>query len=141
MFCCTGFCCTIWITIIIHIAPFSWTSLPSPIPLLYIITECQTGFPVLYGNILLAIYLTHQIRSDQSLSRVRLFANNNQCYFFHSSHPLLSPMGPQIYSLHLYLHSFLESRFISTIFSRFHVHVLICDICFSLSDFTLYNRF
>ena len=55
-------------------------------------------------------------------------------------HPTLSPVCPQVCSLYLHLHSFPADRFMNNIFSRFHIYALIYNICFSLSDFTLYNR-
>ena len=45
----------------------------------------------------------------------------------------LSQLCPQVHYLHLCLHSFLTNKFISTIFSKFHVQALIYYICFSLS--------
>ena len=44
-----------------------------------------------------------------------------QCYSLNSTHPLLNPLCPQIYSLHLCLYFYPENRFIGTIFSRFHM--------------------
>ena len=41
---------------------------------------------------------------------------------------------PQVHSLCLHLYSCLATRFISTIFFRFHIYVLAYGICFSLSD-------
>ena len=38
------------------------------------------------------------------------------CYFLHSSHSLPHPLGPQVHSLYLFLHSFPENRFTSAIF-------------------------
>ena len=46
-----------------------------------------------------------------------------QCPSLHSSHPLLSPLCPQVCSLCLHLHCCLASRIISTI-SRFHIYVI-----------------
>ena len=63
-----------------------------------------------------------------------------QHYFLHKSCCLLPQLYPHVHSLHLCLHSFPADRFISTIFSRFHIHALAYDICFSLYDFILYNR-
>ena len=48
--------------------------------------------------------------------------------------PAFPPCCPYVCSLHLCLCFSLANQFICTIFSRFHIYVLICDICFSLSD-------
>ena len=63
-----------------------------------------------------------------------------QCYSLDSSHHLLPPLCPQVCSLCLRLPCCPAKRFISTIFLD-SIYMLIYDICFSLSDFTLYNRF
>ena len=62
-----------------------------------------------------------------------------QCYFLNLSWLLFPPLCPQVCSLHLHLHFFSVNRFISTVF-RFHIYVLIHDVCFSLFDFILCNR-
>ena len=41
---------------------------------------------------------------------------------------------PQVHSLHLCLYSCLSTRFVSTVFFRFHIYALAYNICFSLSD-------
>ena len=61
------------------------------------------------------------------------------------SHQLISPSSylpcPHIHSQCLCLCSLFANRFIcsSVHFSRFHIYVLIYNICFILSDFTLYQ--
>ena len=49
---------------------------------------------------------------------------------------------PQVHSLHLRLYSCPAPRFFRTIFFsfRFHIYMFAYGICFSLSDFTLYDR-
>ena len=54
----------------IHISLPSWASLPPPIPLLQVITECQAGLPVLYNTFSLAIH----------------FTNESICWLFNDSH-------------------------------------------------------
>ena len=56
----------------------------------------------------------------------------------HLSHSLSPPLCPQVFSLHLCLHSFPANGH-QYHFSRFHIYVLIYFF-FSLTYFTLYNR-
>ena len=56
-----------------------------------------------------------------------------QSYSLHSSHPLLSPLCPQICSLCVHLLLLCE-QIHQYHPSRFHIYVLICNICFPLSD-------
>ena len=44
------------------------------------------------------------------------------------------PPCPQVHSLCLCLYSCLSTRFVSTVFFRFHIYALAYNICFSLSD-------
>ena len=56
------------------------------------------------------------------------------CISLSSSHHLLPLLCPQVGFVSLCLYSRPTNRFINTIFSKFHISVIICDICFSLSD-------
>ena len=56
------------------------------------------------------------------------------CYSLSSYHPFLLPLCPQVHSLCLHLCSCPANMSIWTIFSRFHIHTPIYNICFPLSD-------
>ena len=85
-----------------------------------------TEFPVLYHRFMLAIlHIVLYIWQPQSLN-----------YPITTSPPTWCP---HICSLHLHLYICPANRFICTIFSRFHMYVLIFNI-FSLSVFTLFDR-
>ena len=47
-----------------------------------------------------------------------------RCYSLSSSHPLLSPLCPQVHSLWFHLYSCPTNRFICAFFSRFHIYAL-----------------
>ena len=51
-----------------------------------------------------------------------------------SSHHLLPLLCPPVGFVSLCLYSRPTNRFINTIFSKFHISAIICDICYSLSD-------
>ena len=62
-----------------------------------------------------------------------------QCYSPNSSQPLFPQLCPQVSSLCLNLHCCPADRFISAIFLySIYIHMLIYDICFSLSDLLLF---
>ena len=112
----------------IHISPPFWISLPPLLSFtaLSVITEQQAELCVIQQ--LPASYLFH----TWSCVCVKAILS--------SSHlPLCLPC-PQVCSLHSCLYSCPANRFVCTIFSGFCIHVLIYDICFSLSDFSLYDR-
>ena len=52
-----------------------------------------------------------------------------QYHIFNLSYPPLPLLCLQVHSLHLHLHFSPVNRFISTIFSGFHIYALIYDIC------------
>ena len=56
-----------------------------------------------------------------------------------SWYPFFPHLCPYVCSLRLCLCLYFANRFICTIFSRFHIDALIYSICFSLSDFILYD--
>ena len=57
-----------------------------------------------------------------------------QCCSLHSSHPLLPPLYPKVFSLHLCLHFCPANRFIHTTFlDSLYIDVLVYDIYLSLS--------
>jgi len=76
--------------------------------------------------------LCHTANSTLAILHRVLFMS--QCYSLNSSRPLLPPPSPQVCSLALCLYSCPTNRFISTIFSRFHIYALIYDVCFSLTS-------
>ena len=63
-----------------------------------------------------------------------------QCYFLNSSYAPLPPLCPQFHSLWMCLCSCPTNRFLSTIFSIFHICVLLYDIFLFLNYFTQYDR-
>ena len=86
-----------------HASPPSWTSLhPTPILLLWVITEHQSELPVLCRNFPLAIYLTH----GSECTTISQFV----------PHLLLPSLCPHIHSLCLRLYSCPGNRFICAIF-------------------------
>ena len=94
-----------------------------PIPPLQVVTKHQADLPVLCGCFPLAMYFTFgSVYKSMPLSH------------FVPAYPSSSPC-PQVHSLHLHLYSCPAPRFFRTIFFfRFHIYVLACGICFSLSD-------
>ena len=96
-----------------------------PIPPLQVVTKHRADLPVLCGCFPLAIYLTFgSVYMSMLLSQ------------FIPAYPF--PLCPQFRSLPLHLDSFPAPKLIRTIFFlRFHIYVLACGICFSLSDFSL----
>ena len=112
--CGVGFCHTT----IGHTFPPSWASLhPHPTPLGH--HRVLARPPVLDSSSPLTAYFTHVVYICQ-------------CYFLTLSQ-LLPLLWPQVCSLYLRLYSCPANRFISTIFSRFHIYALIYDTCFSLT--------
>ena len=104
----------------IHICFSSWASLPPSPPISLRNHRAPAELPVSYSSFSTILYT------------VVYFC---QCYSLNLSHPLLLPLCPQVHSLFLHLYSCPENRFISTIFSRFHMYVLvnIFSFFFSLS--------
>ena len=90
------------------------------IPSVWLITEHQSGLPTLYSSFPLVICFTH---------------GNCTLSIWPSSFP------PYDHKSILYICASIPVLQINSLvpFSRFHIHVLIYDICFSLSYFTLYD--
>ena len=82
--------------------------------------------PVLYSRVLLLVRVTPD-------------GGTRQCCALSSPCPLLPLLCAPGHSLCLppFL---LSKRVLQYHFSRFHIHMLIYDICFSFCDFKLYNR-
>ena len=102
-----------------------------PTPPLQVVTKQCADLPVQCSYFPLAIYFTFgSVYMSVLLSH------------FVPASPSPSPC-PQVHPLHLQLYSGPAPRFIRTflffIFCRFHIYVLPYGICFSLSDFTLYD--
>ena len=102
-----------------------------PIPSLQMVTKHRADLPVLCGCFPLAIDFTFgSVYMSMTISH------------FVPTYPSPSPY-PQVHSLvGLCLYSPTAPVFFITIFSfflRFHIYVLAYGICFSLSDFTLYD--
>ena len=88
----------------IYISPPSWAFLPLiPCPNFLGHSECQAGFPVLYGSFPLAMYFTY--------GSVYMWY-----YFLNLPQPFLPPLCPQVHSLHLRLYSCPTNKLICTIF-------------------------
>ena len=103
-----------------------------PMPPLQVVTKHRPDLPVLCGYSPLATYFTFgSVYMSMPLSH------------FVTAYPSPSPC-PQVHSLvGLCLYSHLTPRFFMTSFFfslRFQIYVLAYSICFSLSDFTLYDR-
>ena len=77
---------------------------PSHLPPLKVVTEHWAELPVSQGKFPLAIYFTY--------GKMYTFPHS----FLSSTHPLFSPLCPQVCTLGLRLHCCPENRFISTIF-------------------------
>ena len=117
--CCVSFHCkTTWIRHKEQTSPASWASLPPYHPSHPRLSQSTELRPVPHSRFLPAIHFTRG-SSCTSVPLSQLIP------------PFPSPMGPQVHSSWLSLHSCPAHRFISTIFSRFHIYVLICDIRFS----------
>ena len=102
-----------------------------PLPLSYPsrwIRDCQAGIPVLYSNCSPDIYFTHG-----SVYMLMLLSP----FIPLSPFPIVS-MSPFSISAS----PFLPCKYVCQYhFYRFHIYTLISDIYFSLSYFTVYNRF
>ena len=112
----------------IHISSPSCTSLPpgpSHLPRL----SQSTELPVLYCSFPLATYFAHGI----------VYMSVLLSHFIPASPSSHCPC-PQVCSLRLHIYSCPTNRFISSIFSRFHIYALIDNICLFLTYFTLYDR-
>ena len=98
---------------------------PYPTPLGH--HKAPSDLPVLCGCFPLAVYFTFgSVYMSMPLSH------------FVPAYPSPSP-HPQVHSLRLRPYSCPAPRFFRAIFLRFHIYVLAYGICFSLSDFTLYD--
>jgi len=121
---CAGFCHTsTWIShrftyvaSLLNLPPIS-----HPIPPLCVVTEHWGELPGAHSK-------SHWL--SVLLMVMRMFP----CPSFNPSHPLLPTVSTNLFSMSASL-----LLPISTIFLE-SIHVLIYDICLSLSDFTLYNR-
>ena len=92
-----------------------------PIPSLQVVTEHQVELPVSYSKFPLAVCFTY---GNEYVSMM---------FFSSSSHPLLPPLCPQVYCLSA--SSLLPCRQVyQHHLSRFHIYVLLYNICLSLSD-------
>ena len=79
--------------------------------------------------------------ASHKLSILHLVVYISPCHSLTSSQLTLPPTPcPQVHSLHLCLYSCPAPRFFLTFFFRFDIYMLAYGICFSLSDFTLYDR-
>ena len=106
----------------IHISPLLNLSPHAPILPLQIITECQSGLPVLYSSFSPAVHFTHD-----SVYMLMLWY-----YFLHSPLSLPPLLCPQVSSPHLCFHSFPVNKFVNTIFLDFiYVCVNIWYLIFS----------
>ena len=77
---------------------------------------------------------SHRVRHDWGDSTAAAAVCVCHCYSLSLFQLLLLHPRSQVHSLYLCLCSCPANRFISNIFSRFHICVLIYNICFSLSD-------
>ena len=73
----------------------------------------------------------HHTADSHWLSIFHMVMSMFWCFSLDSSHPLLSPLCPQVCSLCLRLHCKQVHQYH---LSRFHIYALIYHICFSLSD-------
>ena len=111
-------------------SPLSWTSLPSTPsnPPIKVIAEHQAKLPVPYSRMLLAICFIHgSLHMSVPTSQFIPIPSPPHVHTTISTSVSLFLPHKQVHLYH---------------FSRFHIPVLIDDICFSLSEyFTLYNRY
>ena len=99
-------CCAVFCVYPFFLKP---PPMPTPIPLLQVITEHRAEFPVLHSSFPRTVL--HTV--------VSMFP----CCSLHSSHPLLPRLCPQVCSLCLRFHCCPADRFISTIFlDSIYVH-------------------
>ena len=104
----------------IYPLPLGPPSHPTPIPPIQVVTEHRTELPVLHSKFPLAIQFTHG-----SVFMLNLISQ----FFPPSPSPAVStcpfPMSMSLFLPYTQVHLYH--------FSRFHIYVLIYDICFSLS--------
>ena len=73
--------------------------------------------------------------ASHQVSVSNIVAYTWQCYFLNLTHPLLLPAQcPQVHSLVLGPHCFLQIVKSVLFFSKFHIYALIYSICFSLCE-------
>ena len=107
----------------IRISPLFWISFPFRSP------QSTEQFPVLYSRFSLVIYCIHSINSVYMSISISQFI------------PPLPPWYPYVCSLCLCLYfCFVHKMIVYANFFRFHIYVLIYDICFSLSDLLQIGR-
>ena len=121
----------------IHIFPlFFLDFLP-----IWITTELQVEFPVLYNKFSLFIYFIHSSVYVNICMYVYMSDKGNaNAYSVYMSFPPPSPPWySYICSLCLCLYFCFANKIIYTIFSRLHIYALIYYIFLFLTYFTLYN--
>ena len=118
--CCIDFCCRAkWISYT-YIDPLFWISFPFRPPQ-------RTEESPLWSTV-----GSHLLSSLYTVSTVCIC----QCQSPNLSHPAFPRLGPYICSLCLCFYFCFANRFICTVFSRFHIYVLLYNICFTdLLDF------
>ena len=105
----------------VYRCPLPFEPPPNPIPLLEVVTEHQVELSVLYSNAPLAIcFMCSNVSVSMLLSQLVLpsLPHTVSTSLFSMSVTLFLPCT-QAHQYHL---------------SKFHIHVLLNDICFSLSD-------
>ena len=113
------FCCvSTWIRHRYTYAPSLLNLSPTsqPIPTLFIVTEFLIWTPCILQRISIGFLFLHYMFP---------------CYSLNSSHHLLPQLCPQVSSLCLHLHCCPAHQYY---LSRFHIHMLVYNICFSSSD-------
>ena len=110
---------TMWWISYMYISPSSWTSLPTPIPPISVITEHQAELPVLYNCFPLATYFTYV-----------------SVYISVLISQLISPSPPHCVHmsiLYVCISIALQIELIVAIFFffRLHIYALVYSICFS----------
>ena len=130
--CCVRFCCaTLWISCMC-----TYISSHSPIPIspLQVITEHQAELLVLYITFPLASYLTHNSVCIYIYMYIYIYIYIYVKAILSICPPLL-PLTVSTRPFSTSVPLFMPCKWVHQYhFSRFHIYVLIHDICFSLSD-------